>query len=222
MTSANHKAHQAPPFEFDGLLIAGGHGRRAGGPKALKQTEEGPLWRVQVARLQGAGCAHVVAVLHPQALPDSTPPRTTLVAAAPDAPMFSSLQLGLATLARCASQPHDAAAPENHAATPGLMRPVLVLPVDCPMPAPTVAVDLLAATRGEAADAWQVARPRYGRRHGHPLLLAPSFARRLLDQDSTMARLDRLIGAMAADQALSVQVADEGILANFNHDGISR
>lgn len=207
MSPASEGPTEAIPAAIHGLLIAGGHGRRAGGPKALIQTAEGLLWRVQVARLQQAGCEQVVAVLHPTALPAAAPPGTTLVAAAPDAPMFASLQLGLATLAT---------------STPDSPLPVLMLPVDCPMPAMSVTADLLAAVGQVGTAPWQVARPRHGQRHGHPLLLAPSFCQLLRQQDPNQARLDRLIAAQPAAQALSVPVADAGILANFNGDGLRR
>ena len=54
-----------------GVLLAAGHGRRAGGPKALIPVEGAPLWQVRAQQLQQAGLARVVAVVHPAALPAS-------------------------------------------------------------------------------------------------------------------------------------------------------
>lgn len=219
---ASMNPHDGRPMPVDGLLIAGGQGKRAGGPKALKQTEAGLLWRVQVALLLAAGCDHVVAVLHPDALPASAPPGATLAAASPTAAMFSSLQLGLATLAGRADPATMPVWAEAPARTQGPRRAVLVLPVDCPMPAREVAAQLLAAAMVAGPEGWQVARPRYKDRHGHPLLLSPAFAEGLLKQEAATARLDQLIRALPRAESISVPVADAAVLANFNRDGFSQ
>ncbi|MEY3014676.1 MAG: hypothetical protein RIT45_3411 [Pseudomonadota bacterium] len=186
-----------------GVLVAGGHGRRAGGPKALKRLDGALLWRVHAEALHAAGCARVVAVLHPAAMPDAAatdPPTPWLrcVGADPDAPMFASLQRGLATLAA------DEAA--------------VVQLVDAGLAAPaTVAALRTGAT--EAAEVW-VVRPRHGARTGHPLWLAPAAVARLTTLDASSTRLDHWLAALPPARRLDVAVEDAGVLANFNADGI--
>lgn len=187
----------------NGLLIAGGHGRRAGGPKALIALQDRLLWRVQVERLLAAGCRSVVAVLHPLALPAEAPTGVTLARADPDAPMFVSVQAGLRALAGVEPAP------------------TLVLPVDCPMPGASVSAALLTAAQDAEPGGWRVIRPRYEGRHGHPLLLAQEFTAALLTKDGSRYRLDRLIAGLPRGQALSIDVADAAILANFNRDGLT-
>ena len=210
--------HPSPPLR--GLLIAGGHGRRAGGPKALRQVGDDLAWRMQARALLAAGCDEVVAVLHPDAwlkawttLADpSATPGVRCVAADPDAPMFASVQRGLTVMADGAD-----AADVRWA----------LLPVDCPMPGAAVLRALRDAADGDedAAksrddDGWWVARPfvatAHGPRFGHPLLLAPVAAAALRAMDATETRLDRWIAGLDAAARLDVEVADAGILANHN------
>jgi|ETNmetMinimDraft_26_1059896.scaffolds.fasta_scaffold54920_2 CTP:molybdopterin cytidylyltransferase MocA len=197
-----------------GLLLAGGHGRRAGGPKALKPMAGQPLWRWQARRMRAAGCAHVAAVLHPTALWTEAEAHLSMVPADADAPMFASVQAGLRVL--------QGLTPTNDA-TSGWHRPlVLMLPVDCPMPEVAVVTALLSAVDTVQSAPWSVVRPRHEGRHGHPLLLAPAFVQRLLGEDPRSARLDLLIRALPARQALSAEVDMPGVLANFNFDGVAR
>ncbi len=212
--SPERPSPERPPPTLLGLLIAGGHGRRAGGPKALRQVGGDLAWRAQARALLAAGCDEVVAVLHPdawqpawttQADPSATP-GVRCVGADPDAPMFASVQRGLAAMADAA----DA-------------RWVL-LPVDCPMPDAAVlrALRDAADAAADAAEdaAWSVARPfvatASGPRFGHPLLLAPVAAAALRAMDAAEARLDRWIAGLDGAARLDVEVADAGILANHN------
>ncbi len=198
-------ASPEPPGGLVGLLVAGGHGRRAGGPKALKPMQGELLWRWQVQRMRRAGCAHVAAVLHPTALPAEDLAHVSALRADADAPMFASVQLGLRAL---------------QTMTPTAA--VLLLPVDCPMPNPAVAHALWAAAEASPSPQWAVVRPRYGGRHGHPLLLAPRCVARLLEEAPASGRLDRLLQALPEGQALTVDVDSADVLANFNVDGVTR
>lgn len=191
-----------------GLLVGAGHGRRAGGPKALRRAADGVLmWQVQVAALRAAGCDPVVAVLHPAALEGADVADLgapwTLLAGDPDGSLFTSARLGLRWLA---------------AATPG--RQALLLPVDCPWPGAAV-LDALQAAIATAPASWRAARPiaydadalRW--RGGHPLLLAPQAWRSLCDgPDET--RLDHWLAALPASERLDVAVDEAAVLANLN------
>ena len=199
------------------VLVAGGHGRRAGGPKALKIRDGVAMWRWQVAAMRAAGCGHIAAVLHPSAVPSGSaseretalPANVVVVTADPDAEMFASLQRGLATVAT-------------------ETEPTFLLPVDCPCPPEPVFATLLrrAAELTSRGQRWQVIRPwvqtQAGPRRGHPVLLSPALARAVQAANPTTARLDVLIQALDAATRVDVEVDDLSICANFNRDGLSR
>ena len=192
------------------VLLAGGHGRRAGGPKALQRIDGDLLWRVQARALAAVGCAHIVAVLHPRAWAESDPPAPADAACAavradPDAMPFASLLAALGALRSGG--------------------PLFVLPVDCPCPSRAVFTELWAA--GTAADArglgWDAVRPVHAGQGGHPVLLAWRFAEGLSARDPVQTRLDReLAQARAAGRVIDVAVRDAGVLANWNLNGTSR
>ncbi|MCB9738586.1 MAG: NTP transferase domain-containing protein [Deltaproteobacteria bacterium] len=203
-----------PPPPMIGLLLAGGHGRRAGGPKALKRLDGRLLWRVHADALHRAGCVRVVAVLHPSAMPSDGPddeadpdeagagaePRwLRCVAADPDGPMFASLQLGL-------QQIESAAA-------------VLLQPVDAGRVLPATVAALRRGFDPDAAARVCVVRPKLGARTGHPLLLHPSACARLREADPAATRLDHWIAALHVERRRDVDVDDPEVLANYNRDG---
>ncbi len=183
-----------------GVLLAAGHGRRAGGPKALISVDGLPLWQRQVQRLQAIGVAQVVVVLHPQAL---LPPSPTFVPqfGDPDATPLHSLQRALT-------------------ATTG---PVVVLPVDCPAPSRGVVVRLLAAAAIDprALAVRPIVQGPTGPRGGHPLWLAAATCQALTAVDAQQHRLDTFLHTMG-DRYVDVCVADPAVLGNFNLDGVSR
>ena len=210
-----------PKLGAAALLLAAGRGRRAGGPKAIKIRDGEVLWRWQVDQLLAQGCDAVAAVLHPVAWlepPDADKnahgldPRTVAaVPGSPGAPQFASLQRALGALPGRAH---------------GL--PVLVLPIDCPCPPRRVSVALLATTleaRLRRQD-WHAARPCIAatpgqpRALGHPVLLAPDWLAELRAADPEATRLDRLLAALPPEQVCDVQVYDDGVLANFNRNGV--
>ncbi len=197
------------------VLLAGGHGRRAGGPKALICWEDDLLWRWQASRLVQVGCRPVVAVLHPDAfLPQHARPDLPQVLTLPsdaDAPQFASLQRGLRRLSQAG---HDG--------------PVLLLPVDCPCPDRQVFAGLVAAW--QAVGSARVARPEVvvpgpdglpQVRHGHPVLLDPDAVRELLALDGATSRLDHWIAGLPPEARVDVPVRDASVLANFNRDGVT-
>jgi molybdopterin-guanine dinucleotide biosynthesis protein A len=192
------------------LLLGGGQGRRAGGPKALKIIIESGqlLWRVQRQAVLHDAVA-VVAVLHPDAWRGPQAPGLGEIAvpADPEAEPFDSLQRGL------------------RACDPRM--PVAVLPVDCPWPGRDVLATLLHASQvGNFTQLQllavrpQLATPQ-GLRGGHPLLLLPPALPLLLDLNPKIARLDHWLRDLGP-RCCNVPVTDAAILANFNGDGFSR
>lgn len=190
----------------DAVLLAGGRGRRAGGPKALKVFDGELLWRWQAGRLLAAGVRRVAAVLHPAAL---TPPATPIadcivLSSAPAAEMFISLQQGLRALAKSG---------QRHA--------VMVLPVDCPLPGRQVTDALL--TAAASRDDWLVVAPQLvsgpnGGRRGHPLILARSLCATIVAAGPD-SRLDHMLAKLPAAARIDVPVDDDAILANRNRWG---
>ena len=203
-----------PDGAIDGLLLGGGHGRRAGGPKALKPVEGTLLWKRQAEKMIDAGCRRVTAVIHPDGVGDepSADP-VTAIASNPDAPMFASLRRGL-----------EASPGEENDLEPRLG--ILLLPVDCPMsPRPVVIALVARALEAVVRDQrWSIVRPRHRPtgRHGHPVLLAESWLTDLRAADREQGRLDHMIAALADPSRLSVEVEVDGVIANHNLDGVSR
>ncbi len=204
-----------PDAAIEGLLLGGGHGRRAGGPKALKRVGEGLVWRQQADRMLLAGCRGITAVIHPAGVTGAEPPAgIALLEADPDAPMFASLQQGLEAMLRA-----EQTAGERRLG-------VLLLPVDCPMPPrPVVSALVARALEAEVRDQpWSIVRPQHRPtgRHGHPVLLAESLLTELLAADRQHDRLDHLVAELAETVRLAVVVDEDAVVANHNLDGVSR
>ena len=190
------------------VVLAGGHGRRAGGPKALKVIDGQLLWQCMATRFSEAGLHSTVVVLHPSALPAQPPTGVQVVTADPDAPMFASLQRGLLLL------PTDL--------------PTLVHPVDAGLPNAKLIQALVSAhdeglANGKDCDAWQpqVAVGEQGTRRGHPVLLSAQFWQQLLRKDPQMARLDHTLAAIPEERRGTLPWDDAAVLANYNRDGVS-
>ncbi|MSQ84574.1 MAG: hypothetical protein EXR77_17125 [Myxococcales bacterium] len=185
-----------------GVLLAAGHGRRAGGPKALKRVNGELWWRTQALAMTGS-VDHVVVVLHRLAWPDAddAPSNVTALVGDPDATQLASLQAALALV------------PAGLAA--------LVLPVDCPWPGAAVATALLRAVRSD----WLAVRPlvqtESQNRRGHPILLLPLGIQQVAALDSRCDRLDHWLASRG--QAVGeVSVDSLAVLANCNYDGHSQ
>ena len=183
-----------------GVLLAAGQGRRAGGPKALIDVGGVPLWQVRARALQHAGLAHVVAVVHPAALPASLV-NVQLVAGDPDGSPLHSLQRALAVVAG----------------------PVVVHMVDGGAPT-RATVDLLQAQVLADPQALAV-RPVVvlpdARVGGHPVWLTAAACDRLRALDPAAHRLDHALRDWGP-RYVDVVVDDPAVLANFNRDGVQR
>lgn len=195
-----------PPPQPWALLLGGGQGRRAGGPKALKLVNDRPVWRLQCERMAAAGL-RPLAVLHPLAWHSPEPPLPgEAVASDPEEPAFQSVRRGLASV------PPGAA--------------LWVLPVDCPWPGAAV----LALLQAElAAGSWLAVQPQAldetGQlRGGHPLGLsaeAVTLLRALPAELAAQTRLDHWLRARA-ERVLRVTLAERAVLANHNLNGIDQ
>lgn len=189
---------ERPRLPVAALVLAGGHGRRAGGPKAGKLIEGQRLWQWQCDRLAPDIQGPVVAVVHPDVLAQDHDPRG--IPSDPDSQPFDSLKRGLQALQA---------------------RDVLMLPVDCPCPPRSVL--LLLWTEGQRAGPWSVVRPQVrvdeAVRLGHPVLLSAAFCAELLGDPPASTRLDQRIRDLPQQQRRDVGVYHEGILANFNEKG---
>lgn len=145
-----------------GLLLAAGAGRRAGGPKALRQDPDGTSWVGRSAQvLLDGGCDHVAVVLGAGALEVEPLLRdrdalTTIWAADWADGMGASLRAGLRWAFDAVS---DEDGPDVDA--------VLVHLVDLPDVGASVVARLLAGSSGPAA----LARASYDGTPGHPVLL---------------------------------------------------
>ncbi len=200
------------------LLLGGGQGQRAGGPKALKLVDGRPWWRLQCEAMLADGLAPV-AVLHPGAWLGGEPPQTAAAAGTngdqaaicavpsdPAEPAFCSLLRGLQALpSGCGTW---------------------MLPVDCPWPGAAALQPLLPAIgSGSFWAVVPVARAADGRwRGGHPVWLsarAVAELRSLTDLARTEGRLDEWLRRRTTEVA-RIAVADAAVLANYNLDGTSR
>lgn len=192
---------QSAPLPARGVVLAAGQGRRAGGPKALVTVAGEPLWRAQVRRLQQRGIGEVTVVLHPRAGKEASTAGLRLVWGDPEATPLHSLQRALAV-------------------TPG---PVIVTPVDCPVPGRAVLVRLVAAADGnrQARAARPVVVDPAGRLGGHPLWVSAELCRDLMALNADIHRLDTFLHGLGAGY-VDVPVRDPGVLHNFNRDGVSQ
>ena len=181
------------------VVLAAGRGRRMGGPKALMLVDGEPWWRWQERRLCGYGLVpHWVVSADVAAAIDgheSTP--RWLVTSDPDAPMFVSVLLGLAS-------------------APDVERGVFILPVDTPAPR--------VEHWRVLAESASPAHPEFEGKGGHPLFLPGEWIRASLGE--RLARV-RARGIDAADHAdrldklvegarLAVPIDDPAVVCNLN------
>jgi CTP:molybdopterin cytidylyltransferase MocA len=173
---------------FAGLILAGGEGRRWGGPKALARLPDGRTFL--------EACREMLAEAGAQPVAATLPPATDAVAGLRCLPlptagldMLASLRWGLRHLVEL---------PE--------WRAVVALPVDHPL----VAADTVAALVAAGAPA---AIPVHGGKHGHPVCLGRALVEGLARGEPGGATLRDLLRAAGA---VAVAVDDPGIHANCN------
>lgn len=200
-------------LELPLVILAGGRARRMGFPKGLIVVGGKTLIEQQLDSYRAAGGKRPVVVLgeHAEAYRDNLPglQATSVVNREPDTGPFGSLQLGLAAV--------GVRAETRERGEERRFRGIFVQPVDVPAPRSETYLALAAAL----CDGVDVCRPRFGDKHGHPVLLSHAFAVRLLGVEprGAEARLDRQIRALADERVASVEVSDEAVIGNWNEPG---
>lgn len=187
----------------DLVVLAAGASSRMGEPKGLMAYRGRPWIEHQLDAAQRAGVGRIVVVLgrdrqrYVHAVPslEQHGRAVVVVNQDPDRGPFSSVQCGL----------HARAAEGSRAA--------FVLPVDVPAASPEVWHALTAALHADPH--FDAAVPVHGGRGGHPVVLASSFAARLLALPPG-DRLDHVLHRPGVTVA-RVPVADPRVRLNLNH-----
>jgi CTP:molybdopterin cytidylyltransferase MocA len=175
---------------FAGLILAGGEGRRFGGPKAFARLPDRRSF-VEACRdvLTEAGARPVAATLPPGFTAEEIGGLRPLPLPAAGLDMLASLRWGL-----------------RHLVSGRAWQAVVVLPVDHPLVAPATVKALI------AAGGWS-AIPTFRGKHGHPVCLAREVAERVARDElsgQTLRDILRVVGAV------DIPVDDPATVANCN------
>jgi CTP:molybdopterin cytidylyltransferase MocA len=176
--------------QLAGLILAGGEGKRFGGPKAWAKLPDGRTFLEACAKtLIDAGASPLVATLPPGTGDPAIVGLNAIPLPASGLDMFASLKIGLEILMK--SDDWQWAA---------------VLPVDHPLAgAETVRALALA---GSAA-----VIPSFNGKHGHPVCVARSVVEKIVGGElkgPTLREVLRTVGAV------NVPVNDPGVVSNCN------
>jgi CTP:molybdopterin cytidylyltransferase MocA len=177
-------------FQFAGLILAGGEGRRFGEPKALARLPDGRTFLEACCEtLTAAGARPVAATLPPRSAGHEVRGLRQIPLPGAGLDMLDSLRWGLRHLN----------------ADPSWVA-VVVLPVDHPLVGAAVIRELTAV---DAA----AAMPCYHGKHGHPVVLARELAERVARDERTGVTLRDILRGVAA---IDVAVDDPWVVANCN------
>lgn len=177
-------------MDLAGLILAGGEGKRWGGPKAwAKLPDKRTFLEACAETLRKAGSQSMIATVPPGTDDTSIGPLELVELPKPGLDMFASLVTGLRRL----TEKPD-------------WRVVAVLPVDHPLVAPGTIATLV----NEPALA---AIPSFNGKHGHPVCFARSVAETLVDGSATGPTLRDVLRSV---DAVDVAVDDPGVIANCN------
>jgi CTP:molybdopterin cytidylyltransferase MocA len=176
---------------FAGLILAGGMGRRWGGPKAWARLPGGQTFlSACTAVLAGAGAVPVLATIPPGQTATSSVTGVELYRLPePGLDMFASFCCGLSRLLQ---------EPDWQA--------VVVLPVDHPLVHPDTVRTLVAAGPPAVIPSWSG-------RHGHPICLWREPAEAAVARSPRPANLREVLKAAPA---MDVAVDDPGVRINCN------
>ena len=177
-------------MDFAGLILAGGEGKRWGGPKAWAELPDGRTFLASCFEiLRTAGAQPVVATLPPGADDPELNGLVTVTLPEPGLDMFASLVIGLG---RLVEHPD--------------WRIVAVLPVDHPLVRPSTVTALANATA-------RAAIPSFNGKHGHPVCLARSVVETIVEGKLTGPTLREILRSL---DAVDVDVDDPGVITNCN------
>ena len=177
-------------MDFAGLILAGGEGKRWGGPKAWAKLPNGRTFLEACAEtLRNAGARRMMATLPPGEGDPGLHALVTVALPRPGLDMFASLVTGLG---RLMEHPD--------------WRIVAVLPVDHPLVSPST-VTALANTTARAAI------PSFNGKHGHPVCLARSVVETIVEGKLTGPTLRDILRLV---EAVDVAVDDPGVITNCN------
>lgn len=176
--------------DFAGLILAGGEGRRWGGPKAWATLPDGKSFLESCFKtLQSAGAHPIVATLPPGTNDPGLTDLTTVVLQTSGLDMFASLVTGLARLVEFPN-----------------WRVVAILPVDHPLVSPQTFV-ALSDSRATAAI------PSFNGKHGHPVCVARSIVESIVDETLTGPTLREVLQSV---DTVDLSVDDPGVISNCN------
>ena len=176
--------------DFAGLILAGGEGKRWGGPKAWANLPDGGTFLESCLEiLRTAGAQPIVATLPPGTDDPGLDRLVTVALQKPGLDMFASLVTGLDRLI------------ENPD-----WRAVAVLPVDHPLVGPNT----VSALANETARA---AIPSFNGKHGHPVCLARSVAESIVEGKLIGPTLREVLRSV---DAVNIAVDDLGVITNCN------
>jgi len=178
------------PSAFVGLILAGGEGKRFGGPKAFAELGDGRTFLEECyATFRGAGAERVVATLPPGAEDPGFEGLDAINLSESGLDMFASVRTGLALLIDY----------------PG-WETVAVLPVDHPLVKPE-------SVRALAESGHPAAIPSFRGKHGHPICFHRAIADAVVDGSQPGPTLREVLRAAGA---VDVEVDDPGVVANCN------
>ena len=207
---------QEQPEERDlaAIVLAAGHGRRMGVPKALLSIDGAPLVERHVLRLLEIGCAPVIVVLRPEVAADVGPRLQGLgpvcIAPARTSSQSASLVAGTRALTRPLSgrdeSPADVAPGSLHA-----RGKILITPVDMLPPSPTT----LQRLTGALVPPLLAVTPTYRGRGGHPVVMRAEVILARVAGPSPLPSLRDVLEDLGPRRA-RVEVDDASVLGDFD------
>lgn len=188
---------------MNAIVPAAGGSRRMGSPKLLLPCTGTTVLGATVAALRDAGVARCLIVTAPgdTALRSWASAHGLGVAVnpVPERGMLSSVWAGMEALGGAVALDQ-----------PGAI--LLVTPGDLPLLRASTVIRVIAALR--AGDGVQVAQPRYQGRNGHPLAIAGTLVRDILELDPAIGL--RQLRERHAAQAATVDVDDPGCVEDVD------